>query len=388
MSSGQILVISSDKALRAKISKTFLKSGVPVVGADGFETGMGQIAQDPPALVITQEPEEVNTVVTLYDLLREKAPSTPLLIALNDTNMQTAMKYMRLGAYDCLAHGFSGGDLIAAAKHSLTRHGRHLVLTKKTFLSRRARKILFITGVSVFGVAFLAAGATFIVNKYVLSRPVLYQVPSPHPAGIYWQEKTLWMADWFDQSISAYKLPKKQGGIAPDMAMSVSEFEPIGVTASDRDVVYTLANDGLIRKHKILKNGLPVVQEQSSPGPAPSGIVWDGKNLWSCDSKTRFVYKHGIRLNVLQSFPCPAEAPGGITWDGKDFWVLDSVTQGIYKLSVKGLDWKFIGPYYFKKGVGQGFKVSGIAYGGKRLWTISESQGLLVGHAPPQLKKK
>ena len=56
----------------------------------------------------------------------------------------------------------------------------------------------------------------------------------------------------------------------------------------------------------------------AGPGGAPSGLTWDGTNLWSCgyDVDTNKIYQHtGGTSTITTSFSSPGGLPSGLTWE-------------------------------------------------------------------------
>ena len=60
-----------------------------------------------------------------------------------------------------------------------------------------------------------------------------------------------------------------------------------------------------------------------TPGNYPSGLTWDGQNLWISDFKTDRIYQLDSKGNVIKDIPSPAYWATGLTWDGKYLWVSD-----------------------------------------------------------------
>lgn len=66
--------------------------------------------------------------------------------------------------------------------------------------------------------------------------------------------------------------------------------------------------------------------ESSFPTPAsyPTGLCFDGKNLWHADRGTDKIYCLDVRTGkVLRSLESPAYWPTGLAWDGKYLWNSD-----------------------------------------------------------------
>jgi len=74
----------------------------------------------------------------------------------------------------------------------------------------------------------------------------------------------------------------------------------------------------------------------NSPSGSPSGLAWDGTNLWSCDSFTGKIYKHNMdaTLSVANTYDAPGGSdkhPTGLAWDGSNLWSCNLYTDKIYK---------------------------------------------------------
>lgn len=62
----------------------------------------------------------------------------------------------------------------------------------------------------------------------------------------------------------------------------------------------------------------------STPGNYPTGVTFDGKNIWISDRKDDKIYCVDPESgNVLRSVESPAYWPAGLAWDGKNLWNLD-----------------------------------------------------------------
>ncbi|MFQ6070934.1 MAG: transglutaminase domain-containing protein [Candidatus Aminicenantales bacterium] len=70
-----------------------------------------------------------------------------------------------------------------------------------------------------------------------------------------------------------------------------------------------------------------------TPGPCPTGMTFDGKNLWLADSFTDRIYKIDPESGkVLKSFESPGFRPQGLAWDGKYLWHIDGGEKYMYRL--------------------------------------------------------
>src|SRR5210317_551047 len=91
-----------------------------------------------------------------------------------------------------------------------------------------------------------------------------------------------------------------------------------------RRIVYLLMIMAFILPKLLWAYPGEVVKSFASPGTVPTGITFDGKNLWVADRKTKLIYcvnpKNG---EVIRSIPSPGYWPMGLTWDGEALWNAD-----------------------------------------------------------------
>lgn len=86
-----------------------------------------------------------------------------------------------------------------------------------------------------------------------------------------------------------------------------------------------------------LARAVPGDVEKKTPLPFrhPTGIAWDGKNLWVADRKTDRLYRCDLMTGaVVDSIESPGYFPSGLAWDGKLLWSTDPGEQKIYATDV------------------------------------------------------
>ena len=61
-----------------------------------------------------------------------------------------------------------------------------------------------------------------------------------------------------------------------------------------------------------------------TPGHYPTGLAFDGKNIWVADRKTDLIcLVNPVDGKVIRSIPSPGYWPTGLAWDGKNLWCSD-----------------------------------------------------------------
>lgn len=72
----------------------------------------------------------------------------------------------------------------------------------------------------------------------------------------------------------------------------------------------------------------------------PSGLTWDGANLWcttfGTDQDEDRLYRLDDVGRIAASIPSPARGAQGLAWDGSALWLSDSLQGRIYRLDTSG----------------------------------------------------
>jgi len=78
-----------------------------------------------------------------------------------------------------------------------------------------------------------------------------------------------------------------------------------------------------------------VIKEIASPGFWPMGLAWDGKYLWNIDLKMKKIFKIDTSDgSILKAIDSPSESPEGLAWDGHTLWVSDPREKTIMKIDL------------------------------------------------------
>jgi len=107
---------------------------------------------------------------------------------------------------------------------------------------------------------------------------------------------------------------------------------------------------------------------QLTNGASICGMAWEGDCceygfLWVADIFNKTITKFDYNFNKLASFPAPGAGPSGMTFDGTDLWIADEVDGNIYKVSVPDgtvLD-TYRSPIQYP---------TGLAWDGNALWVV------------------
>jgi sugar lactone lactonase YvrE len=104
------------------------------------------------------------------------------------------------------------------------------------------------------------------------------------------------------------------------------------------------------------------VTKLASPGFIPVGLAWDGKNLWLADAEEKKIHKiESSSGKTLLAFDTPTENPRGLAWDGSALWMSDDIEDKVMQISAD--DGTMIKSFTAPSGSPQG-----LTWDGKYLW--------------------
>ncbi|MFW6123611.1 MAG: transglutaminase domain-containing protein [Acidobacteriota bacterium] len=76
-----------------------------------------------------------------------------------------------------------------------------------------------------------------------------------------------------------------------------------------------------------------ILEVIKTPGPCPTGLTYDGHNLWIADSFNDEIYKINPETGIIiTSFKSPGYKPEGLAWDGEYLWHVDAGEKYLYKI--------------------------------------------------------
>lgn len=141
----------------------------------------------------------------------------------------------------------------------------------------------------------------------------------------------------------------------------------------------------VINKNKVYAHTGDVLHSFKAPGNFPTGITYDGENLWVADRQTKLIYcVNPDNGKVIRSIPTPAYWPTGLCWDGKFLWAADvkgglplseNYTGLIYKLDPENGD--ILHTVY-----APGNRPRGLAFDGKYLWCTDNGSDEIIQFSP------
>ena len=141
---------------------------------------------------------------------------------------------------------------------------------------------------------------------------------------------------------------------------------PTGLTYDGKNIwVADRKTDTLYCINK--ENG-DVLRKISAPAYWPMGLAWDGKALWNADVKTGNIYQIDPKDGtILKTIPAPGSSPRGLPWDGEYLWCTDNGSNNVIQFSlgdattIKSFDAPATDP-------------RGLCFDGKYFWNIDRKK--------------
>ncbi len=371
----QVMLIVRDPDLRGELEKSIHSTGLSVSAPADIDEALSHIDEDPPTLLLAESPVDDTSIIKLQESVRRKIPSTPMLVYLPSCDSRLALKNMAAGAYDCLHPPFNTNDFLMAARRAVRRVSAHFFGVEPSS-PPAAWWRLPITYVCLGLVLFFGL---FGIGFFDLFSPPfqIYELTASHPVSVSGNKDDVWIVDQKSRSLARMRVEGDYLMIVK--VYQVPDFQPVSVVQG-KTYLYTASSDGYLRQHNNDKK-LSVTASVRAPGPSPSGLSWDGDNLWSCDAGTGKIYQHAKDMTVIDSFSSPAAIPAGLAWKGKALWVADSRNQLLWKLWRQKGKWKKEGPFMLDVfNHNPDLKLSGFTMWKNNAWIVSEGSRALIRH--------
>jgi two-component system, NtrC family, response regulator HydG len=114
-----VLVVDDKEMMRDSVGTTLQRAGFSVTTADGGEAALAQIAARRPDAVVTDLKMPGLTGLDLIDRIRLIDDELPVIMMTAFANVETAVRAMKLGAFDYITKPFEGDELVIAVKRAI-----------------------------------------------------------------------------------------------------------------------------------------------------------------------------------------------------------------------------------------------------------------------------
>lgn len=379
----RVMLIGFQKKEQLRVEGYFKTVGVTVEALPAVEKAVERIPADPPTLVMLPKPDPMDSLRTLQETLKKSAPATPFLVVLEEAKAASALEAMNAGAFDCLSGPLTRFRVLTAAKHAASANGR-------TLFGKRLKPDRIPWTAITFGILFSVVGIKGLSSRWNGPPAPTLNLASATLSGIQWDGRSLWVGNWYDSTVTHYTLKKglteKQRVLNADEIFRMQDSQPI-LVCDTPDCLVTIGFDLKFRSHQRIL-GLPTLQTATAPGTNPTGIAWDGTNLWSSDGQTGLIYKHGPDLRVIDTVRSLIPDPSGLAWDGKSLWVTGGKPLRLAKLERKGSAVVWRGPFKLTDFMAPDVPPSGMAVGFGRLWMVSGGAPHMVSRSLEEIERQ
>jgi len=119
MSKGRILVVDDEDIVRTSCSRTLSPEGYEVRLAKNGVEGLKMASEERFDLVLTDLKMPDMDGIEVLRIIKEKWPETAVIIVTGYQTVDTAVKAIKLGAYDYIEKPFTPDALIAAVAEAM-----------------------------------------------------------------------------------------------------------------------------------------------------------------------------------------------------------------------------------------------------------------------------
>ncbi len=127
-----VLVVDDKEMLRDSVAVTLQRAGFTVIGAADAQSALATISSRRPDCVVTDLKMPGMTGLELIEKIRQVDDELPIVLMTAFGTIETAVKAMKIGAFDYITKPFEGDELLVAVKRAL----EHAKLKRENVLLR------------------------------------------------------------------------------------------------------------------------------------------------------------------------------------------------------------------------------------------------------------
>jgi DNA-binding NtrC family response regulator len=131
-----VLVVDDKEMMRDSVAETLSRAGFEVVAAPDGAAAIETVARRRPDAVVTDMRMPTMTGIELLERLRQIDDELPVILMTAFGTIETAVKAMKIGAFDYLTKPFEGDELIIAVKRAI----EHRRLVRENAVLRVSRE--------------------------------------------------------------------------------------------------------------------------------------------------------------------------------------------------------------------------------------------------------
>jgi streptogramin lyase len=107
------------------------------------------------------------------------------------------------------------------------------------------------------------------------------------------------------------------------------------ITIAFGTIFLILNYGGIVTEKKVSSLVMPVEIEYDSPLERPTGLAWDGRNLWLASANEHKICSiNPPDGRILETLEVEIRSPWGLAWDNGCLWVVDFYTSKIHQVDI------------------------------------------------------
>lgn len=358
-------LVCGDESDRQALTLLAGEAGHMVCGAARIQEAVEILRERRPKAMLVVEDGERDADSVVRELLRV-SPLLPVVVALKRRDAGRAVALMRTGAAEVIAPPWTRENVRACLSKTLRFQGTAFSVVKAP---RRRSAHFYFFAVLAF---FAAALGTMSVRRErrerqaEAARPYAWDLPYKHPSALAFDGNSLWVADWFTQSLYRHAV---DGGLSLQGVVHFPDETPVAL-AFTPEAVWTVSAAGRVAR-RMRDARLTEVQTWSRPGT--TAIAYDGLYLWTCDARSRRLIKHLLDADLSEAgvYRYPGGRCAALAFDGKDLWSLDSLNRELVRHNLERPD-EALERVPLPQYAAGGYRPVGAAFDGARFWTVAE----------------
>lgn len=135
----KIMVVDDESAIREVLCRTFEGEGYICEVADCVDEALQKLARVPADLIVTDIMMPGRTGVELLQAVKNSSPDTAVIMVTAVADTQTAIKAMKMGAYDYVTKPFNLVEVLMSADRALEK--RSLLLSNREYRTQLEQKV-------------------------------------------------------------------------------------------------------------------------------------------------------------------------------------------------------------------------------------------------------
>jgi DNA-binding NtrC family response regulator len=114
-----VLIVDDKEMMRDSVGATLQRAGFDVMTVDGGEAALGAVAARRPEAVVTDMKMPGMTGLELLERIRKIDEDLPVIVMTAFAGVDSAVKAIKLGAFDYITKPFEGDELVIAVKRAI-----------------------------------------------------------------------------------------------------------------------------------------------------------------------------------------------------------------------------------------------------------------------------